>query len=80
MTATTAPELAPPEAPIALWLAFGPAPTGVPAAGLDAVDPFAIFDAMRTAGLGDVRRIGVLCTEPAHVAAARAAEIGRAHV
>jgi len=36
-------------------------------------DPFAVFDAMRAAGVADVRRVGVLCASAAHVRAARAA-------
>jgi len=55
---------APAAAPIALWLEP------------DAPDPFAIFDAMRAAGVADVRRVGVLCPTPAHVDAARAAGAG----
>jgi 2-aminoethylphosphonate-pyruvate transaminase len=73
---TTVPELAPPEAPIALWLAFGPTPTDSTASELESVDPFAIFEAMRAAGVSDVRRVGVLCSDPAHVATARAAGAG----
>jgi 2-aminoethylphosphonate-pyruvate transaminase len=76
MATTQAPELAPAEAPIALWLTFGSARAGSTAAAVGAVDPFAIFDAMQSAGVADVRRVGVLCTEPAHVAAARAAGAG----
>ena len=63
-------------APIALWLAFAPAPASSTVAQIQAVDPFAIFEAMRSARVADVRRVGVLCTEPAHVAAARAAGAG----
>src|SRR5262252_7487866 len=51
-------------APIELWLEP------------DQADPFAIFDAMRTANVRDVRRVGVLCPTAAHVAAARAAGAG----
>ena len=69
----------PTAAPIELWLEP------------DVPDPFAIFDAMRAAGVGDVRRVGVLCPSAALVHAARAAgagavvgvgdaQIGRAHV
>jgi 2-aminoethylphosphonate-pyruvate transaminase len=76
MVATRAPELALSEAPIALWLAFGPAPASASAVELDAVDPFAIFEAMRSAGVSDVRQVGILCTEQSHVAAARAAGAG----
>ena len=39
-------------------------------------DPFAIFDAMRAAGVRDVRRVGVLCSTPELVAAARCAGAG----
>jgi 2-aminoethylphosphonate-pyruvate transaminase len=42
----------------------------------DQPDPFAIFDAMRTANVRDVRRVGVLCPTVSHVAAARAAGAG----
>src|SRR5215831_849498 len=51
-------------APIALWLEP------------DVPDPFAIFNAMRAAGVADVRRVGVLCPTAAHVEAARAAGAG----
>lgn len=43
---------------------------------LDEPDPFAIFDAMRAAGIADVRKVGVLCEGAAHVAAARCAGAG----
>jgi 2-aminoethylphosphonate-pyruvate transaminase len=76
MAATQAPELARSTAPIALWLAFRPAPASFATAELDTADPFAIFDAMRSAGVSDVRRVGVLCSAPAHVGAARAAGAG----
>ncbi|HVP75802.1 MAG TPA: aminotransferase class V-fold PLP-dependent enzyme [Gaiellaceae bacterium] len=62
---------------IELWLGFAPAPPL--AAGvleLAQADSFAIFDAMRSAGVADVRRVGVLCSAPPHVAAARAAGAG----
>jgi 2-aminoethylphosphonate-pyruvate transaminase len=42
----------------------------------DEPDPFVIFDAMRASGVSDVRRVGVVCTTPAHVEAARAAGAG----
>ena len=51
-------------APIELWLE------------LEAADPFAVFDAMRAAGVSDVRRVGVLCPTAAHVHAARASGAG----
>jgi 2-aminoethylphosphonate-pyruvate transaminase len=51
-------------APIELWLEP------------DQADPFAIFDAMRTADVRDVRRVGVLCPTADHVRAARAAGAG----
>jgi len=75
MTAT-ATELAARPA-IEVWLGFAPAPPL--AAGvveLAETDSFAIFDAMRSAGVADVRRIGVLCSTPSHVAVARAAGAG----
>jgi 2-aminoethylphosphonate-pyruvate transaminase len=50
--------------PIELWL-DAPEP-----------DPFAIFDAMRAAGVADVRLVGVLCPSATHVQAARAAGAG----
>ena len=75
MTAT-APELAVRPA-IEVWLGFAPAPPL--AAGVLEVaqaDPFAVFDAMRATGVADVRKVGVLCSTPLHVAAARAAGAG----
>ncbi|MBV8478982.1 MAG: aminotransferase class V-fold PLP-dependent enzyme, partial [Actinobacteria bacterium] len=39
-------------------------------------DPFLVYDAMRESGIADVRKVGVLCTDPAHVAAARASGAG----
>jgi 2-aminoethylphosphonate-pyruvate transaminase len=55
---------APAAAPIDLWLE--PAEP----------DPFEIFDAMRAAGVADVRRVGVLCSTVAQVEAGRAAGAG----
>ena len=62
---------------IELWLGFSPAPalaTGV--VELSGADSFAVFDAMREAGVHDVRRVGVLCSSPGHVEAARDAGAG----
>jgi 2-aminoethylphosphonate-pyruvate transaminase len=67
----TATETAPSPS-IELWLGFAPAPrlaTG--AVELAGTDSFAVFAAMRAAGVQDVRKVGVLCSCPAHVAAAR---------
>ncbi|HVM56621.1 MAG TPA: aminotransferase class V-fold PLP-dependent enzyme [Gaiellaceae bacterium] len=62
---------------IELWLGFPPAPAlAVGLVELAGPDSFAVFDAMRAAGVGDVRRVGVVCTDPAHVVAARAAGAG----
>lgn len=60
---------------IELWLAFPPSPAPG-ALEVAAADPFAVFDAMREAGIADVRRVGVLCTTPEHVTAARRAGAG----
>ena len=62
---------------VEVWLGFSPTPPL--AAGvleLALADPFAIFEAMRSAGVADVRKVGVLCSTPLHVAAARAAGAG----
>jgi 2-aminoethylphosphonate-pyruvate transaminase len=43
---------------------------------LSTADPFLVFDAMRAADVGDVRKVGVLCTSHEHVHAARRAGAG----
>ena len=62
---------------IELWLGFAPAPPRAARVLEPAgTDSFAIFDAMRSAGVVDVRKVGVLCSTPEHVGAARAAGAG----
>ena len=71
----TAPELATQPA-IEVWLGFAPSPPLAGVVEVEQGDSFAIFDAMRSAGIADVRKVGVLCSTPPHVAAARAAGAG----
>jgi 2-aminoethylphosphonate-pyruvate transaminase len=66
---------------VELWVAIGGARAdaavhdGVPVETVEP-DPFAIFDAMRAAGLDDVRRLGVVASDLAGIEAGRCAGAG----
>jgi len=68
---------------IDLWVAFasdawidGPAADGVPVAQVADATAFAVFEAMRAAGVDDVRRVGVLAESSAGIEAGRRAGAG----